>query len=373
MAQVGVVFGGPSPEHDISILTGLQAARALAGDGADVCCLYWTKTATWLRVPTEAEAKDFLDPEPPGAVEVELRVPGGFAERRRMRSAPIELDAVLNCCHGGPGEDGSLTALLELAGLAVSGPRPQPSALMMDKLATTGAAAAAGVPTIPTALLALEGDGASVLATLPPTPWVVKPRFGGSSLGVEAGVDDLETARALARRGVGRAGMLVQPLLDGWRDVNVAVRTHPTLQLSEIERPLRDGAAIYGYHDKYLAGGSGAGMDSAPRELPAQLPVKVREQILDHTRALVATLGITGAPRVDYLWDGADEVVLCEVNAIPGAWGAYLWHAAGVAPARLYRDLVDEARNGPVLEPQWAPTSDGKALRAAGSIAAKLS
>ena len=45
---VGVVFGGPSPEHDISILTGLQAARALAADGVDVCCLYWTKTATWL-------------------------------------------------------------------------------------------------------------------------------------------------------------------------------------------------------------------------------------------------------------------------------------------------------------------------------------
>src|SRR3954466_3253131 len=125
-----VVFGGPSPEHDISILTGLQAARALAADGADVCCLYWTKTATWLRVPVDVEAKDFLDPEPKGSVEVELQVPGGFVERRRMRSAPIELDAGLNRCHGGPGEDGTLVGLLELAGLAVTGPRPQSSALM---------------------------------------------------------------------------------------------------------------------------------------------------------------------------------------------------------------------------------------------------
>ena len=372
MAQIGVVFGGPSPEHDISILTGLQAARALAGDGADVCCLYWTKTATWLRVPVDAEAKDFLDPEPRGSVKIELRVPGGFVEPRRMRASEIELDAVLNCCHGGPGEDGTLTGLLQLAGLAVSGPRPQPSALMMDKLAATGTAAAAGIPTIPTALLPLDGDGESVLASLPPTPWVVKPRFGGSSLGVEAGVDDIETARQLARRGVGRAGMLVQPLLDGWRDVNIAVRTHPELQLSEIERPLRDDSSIYGYHDKYLAGGGGAGMDSAPRELPANLPAKVREQILDHAHTLVRAFGITGAPRIDFLWDGADDVVLCEVNAIPGAWGTYLWQAIGVPPARLYRDLVDEARRGPVLEPQWAATSDGKALRAAGSIAAKL-
>jgi D-alanine-D-alanine ligase len=369
---VGVVFGGPSPEHDISILTGLQAARALASDGVDVCCLYWKKNAEWLRVPVDAEAKDFLEPEPKGAVHVELRVPGGFVEPRRMRASAIELDSVLNCCHGGPGEDGTLTGLLALAGLAVSGPRPQASALMMDKLAAAGTAAAAGVPTIATSLVPLKGDGAAVLASLPPTPWVVKPRFGGSSLGVEAGVDDLDTARALARRGVGRAGMLIQPLLEGWRDVNIAVRTYPELQLSEIERPLRDESTIYGYHDKYLAGGGGAGMDSAPRELPANLPAKVREQILDYARTLVSAFGITGAPRIDFLWDGDDQVVLCEVNAIPGAWGAYLWQAIDIAPARLYRSLVDEARRAPVLEPQWAATSDGKALRAAGSIAAKL-
>ena len=240
----------------------------MASQGVDVCCLYWTKTASWLRVPVDAEAKDFLDPVPKGAVDVELHVPGGFAERRRMRTSAIELDAVLNCCHGGPGEDGTLTGLLALAGLAVSGPRPQPSALMMDKLAAAGAASAVGVPTIPTALVPLEGDGPAALASLPPTPWVVKPRFGGSSLGVEAGVDDLDTARALARRGVGRAGMLIQPLYDGWRDVNIAVRTYPELQLSEIERPLRDESTIYGYHDKYLAGGGGAGMDSAPWSSP---------------------------------------------------------------------------------------------------------
>ncbi len=376
MELVGVVFGGPSPEHDISILTGLQAARALVGAGVDVCCLYWTKTASWLRVPVEAEAKDFLDPQPAGAVEVELRVPGGFAERRRMRTTPIALDAVLNCCHGGPGEDGTLTGLLELAGLHVSGPRPEPCALLMDKLATTAVAAAAGVPTIPTTLLRLDGDGngdtSDLLATMPPTPWVVKPRFGGSSLGVEAGVEDIDTARALARRGIGRAGMLVQPLLDGWHDVNIAVRTHPNVELSEIERPLRDSSAIYGYHDKYLAGSGSAGMDSAPRELPANLPPKVREQIVDHTSTLVRALGLTGAPRIDFLWDGDDDVVLCEVNAIPGAWGGYLWQAVGVTPVQLYQGLIAEARNGPVLEPQWAATSDGLALRAAGSIAAKL-
>src|SRR5690606_10814281 len=227
MTAIGVVFGGPSPEHDISILTGLQAARALHDDGAEVVCLYWTKTGQWKRVPPTAEAAAFLEPTVPGSSDLELHVPGGFVEPKRLRSAPVELAAVLNCCHGGPGEDGTLTGLLLAAGLKVTGPRPQAAALAMDKLATAAAARTAGIPVIDTAAVTDTDHTA-----LPPTPWVAKPRYGGSSIGVEAGIEDLDTVRALGRTGTGRAGMVVQPFLDGWLDLNIAVRTHPTLQLS---------------------------------------------------------------------------------------------------------------------------------------------
>jgi D-alanine-D-alanine ligase len=366
MAGLGVVFGGPSPEHDISILTGLQAARALAQAGRDVVCVYWTKAGVWRRVPVETEAAAFLAPEVPGASELELQVPGGFVEVRRRRSANLELDAVLNCCHGGPGEDGTLTALLALAGLRVSGPKPQACALAMDKLATAALAEAIGVPAILSVLVTADGKP----ETLPPTPWVVKPRFGGSSLGVEAGVEDLETARALARQGIGRAGTLIQPMLEGWIDLNVAVRTHPQLEISEVERPLRDADGIYGYRDKYLAGGEG--MDSARRELPAQIPAEIRDRIGSCATTIADAFDLTGAPRIDFLWDGGDALVLCEVNSIPGAWGAYLWAPGGIDRTQLYDALVAEARAAPPLPPQWSASSDGQALRVAGTIAGKL-
>jgi D-alanine-D-alanine ligase len=365
MAMIGVAFGGASPEHDISILTGLQAARALHDDGADVCCLYWMKTGEWRRVPVTAEGADFLEPTIKDATEVDL-TGTGFVERRRRKTAPLEVDAVLNCCHGGPGEDGSLAALLRLAGLRVSGPGPQASALAMDKLATAALARAAGVPVIETVLVGAGDD-----FDKPSTPWLTKPRFGGSSLGVEAGVDDLDTVRALGQTGVGRAGMLIQPYLDGWTDLNISVRTHPELQMSAIERPLRGDSAVYDYKDKYLTGG--AGMDAAPRELPAQIPDKVRDAIHGYARLLVQAFDLTGAPRIDFLWDGADEVVLCEVNAIPGAWGNHLWREAGVSRTALYRGLLAEAGQGRPALPQWSGTSDGQALRMSGSIAAKLS
>jgi D-alanine-D-alanine ligase len=365
MTAIGVVFGGPSPEHDISILTGLQAARALHDDGVEVTCLYWTKTGQWKRVPATAEAAAFLQPSIEGSTDVELHVPGGFIERKRLRDTSVQLAAVLNCCHGGPGEDGTLAGLLTIAGLKVTGPRPQAAALLMDKLATAATARAAGIPVIETAVVT-EG----VNTELPPTPWVAKPRFGGSSIGVEAGIEDLDTVRALGRTGAGRAGMLVQPYLDGWIDLNIAVRTHPTLQLSAIERPLRTDSAVLDYKDKYLTGGQG--MDAALRELPADIPQKVRDTIGEFARALVPVLDLSGAPRIDFLWDGADEVVLCEVNSIPGAWGSYLWQAVGVARLQLYRDLVAEAQAAKPGLPQWAATSDGAALRMSGSIAAKL-
>jgi D-alanine-D-alanine ligase len=235
----------------------------------------------------------------------------------------------------------------------------------MDKLATAAIARMIGVPSIETALV--TADDPTIAFT---TPWVAKPRFGGSSIGVEAGIDDVATAQALGRTGVGRAGMLLQPYLDDWIDLNVSVRTYPSRQVSAIERPLRGGSSIYDYRDKYLTGGSG--MDAAPRELPAQIPEKIRDSLVGHAIALVDALALSGAPRIDFLWNGHDDVLLCEVNSIPGAWGNHLWQAAGISRSTLYRDLIAEAERAPALPAQWAATSDGQALRMSGSIAAKL-
>ena len=364
---VGVVFGGPSPEHDISILTGLQVARSLHDSGTNVHCLYWTKSGSWRRVPATAEAAHFLDPEVEGSAPASFGVPEGFSQRRRRRSTPLTLRTVLNCCHGGPGEDGTLAALLMMAGIRVTGPRPGAAALAMDKLASAAVARSEGVPTIDTALWS---SGLGVAGALPKRPWVVKPRWGGSSIDVEAGVEDAETVDALARRGVGRAGVLVQPYLKGWIDLNVSVRTYPHVQCSEVERPILGDAAILGYKEKYLTGG--AGPESALRELPADIPESVRDEILDHAVVLTEAMDLTGAPRFDFLWDGDSEVVFCEVNPIPGAWGSYLWRESGVERMDLYLQLLAEADSNPAGLHQWTPSSDGHALRVASTIAAKL-
>ncbi len=131
--SVAVVFGGPSPEHDISILTGLQAARTLSEAGVPVEALYWAKSGSWHGVDPALEASDFVEGVPRKARDVQLVAApgGGFVGRRR----PLDVDVVVNCCHGGPGEDGTLQGVFELAGLRATGPGMVGASLGMDKLA----------------------------------------------------------------------------------------------------------------------------------------------------------------------------------------------------------------------------------------------
>ena len=109
VTKATVVFGGPSAEHDISILTGLQAERVLSGAGVEVTCLYWARSDKWFLVPAKQEARDFLGGEPKGAKPIEFRLGaekgdgfytvGGFGGGKRLETGPI-----LSAFHGGAGE-----------------------------------------------------------------------------------------------------------------------------------------------------------------------------------------------------------------------------------------------------------------------------
>ena len=126
MSLPAVVFGGPSPEHDISILTGLQAARTLTQAGTEVQAFYWTKTGQWFQVDPASEAKDFADGVPGKAKPIRFVAEsgGGFHFKKKR----LDVAAVLNCCHGGPGEDGTLQSAFDLAGLRYTGPSAAASA-----------------------------------------------------------------------------------------------------------------------------------------------------------------------------------------------------------------------------------------------------
>lgn len=363
-STVAVCFGGPSPEHDISILTGLQVARIIERGAHETVGLYWSKAGSWYRTAATLEASDFLEGPPRGSVELEFVAgpSGGFAEKGRKRR-PMSLDAIVNCCHGGPGEAGTLQSAFDLAQIAYTGPTAAGASLGMDKRATNALAQAAELPVNRQALVTdrlIEALG---------TPLVIKPRWGGSSLGIEVAAD-LATARALASSSPHlRGGAVVEPLLDGWIDLNVSIRTFPEVEQSAIERPERSGDGILSYADKYLTGEGG--LEHAKRELPAILPEAVEAAIRDIASRATELLVVRGIARLDFLWDGRDRVVFNEINTIPGAMSLYLWQASGYTHEQVIEDLVREAQESPTV--RWHSTgADGVALRSASSIASKL-
>ncbi|HXW80448.1 MAG TPA: hypothetical protein VEJ84_13170 [Acidimicrobiales bacterium] len=377
---VGVIFGGPSPEHDVSILTGLQAARALVLAGravGSVEAVYWTKGERFVSVEPTLEAEAFVDGPPKGARELRfVAQPGGgfFSVKTGMLGAGkerrLELEALVNCCHGGPGEDGTLQSALDLAGVPYTGPAAAAAALGMDKLAFGSVVEAAGLPSLPRRLVVpgLEApvwDGAE-------GPYIVKPRFGGSSIGIEVINDWSDVLRYVELGGPHtQRGVVVEPYHPEAFDVQVAVRAYPALALSLFERPLRAGgpSPILSYSDKYLGG---EGMVSAPRELPAQLDAGLEKELQDAASRIASVAGARGIWRIDFLVEGPATWWVNEVNTVPGSFAKYLWVGeAAVDFPVLLADMIAEARRRPSV--QWSSMgADGSALRSAASIAHKL-
>ena len=367
MSKVTVVFGGPSAEHDISILTGLQAERILAKAGHDVQCLYWARSDKWFLVPNDCEARDFLGGEPKGSKGVELRLgakdgdgfyqPGGLGGGKRL-----DIGTVLNCFHGGAGESGGVQWLFELAGIKATGATPQSAALGMDKLAFGATMLNAGLPSLPRELLSTHRapsfDG----------PYIVKPRFGGSSIGIEI-VDTYDSALALLQTSPHlRAGAVLEPYRPDLFDLNISVRTFPEVVVSDIEKPLRPGdGSIYDYSAKYV---HSEGLSAAPREFPAQVSEAVTAKIKELAVLVTEQTGLTGILRIDFLAGGDDgtEVFVNEVNSIPGALSLYLWPDTPAADV-LGGALSEAERHVPQVTRNY---EEGVALRAAGGIASKL-
>ncbi len=328
-----------------------MAARTLG----DVHPIYWDKTGRFHLVPDGLEAADFADGVPRRAQQLRFHAEpgGGFVLKRR----PVEISVIVLATHGGPGEDGTLQGLLDLAGYRYSGPGQAGSALGMDKLAFGAAVDRLGLPTLPRRLLGPQPPPY-------PGPYIVKPRFGGSSIGIEV-VEDHPTAVALAAGSPHHGdGSVIEPYLAGVRDLQVAVRFHPRFETSDIEEPAQTDGGVYGYEQKYLAWDEASGVSNPRAELAAPIEGEIRRM----AREVAELVGVRGIARVDFLLMGDEDLVVNEINTIPGSLSGSLWQ---VTREELLRDVVAELE---ASVPRHYSThgADGTALRNARSIASKL-
>ena len=373
--NVGVVYGGRSVEHDVSIITGLQACEALRGRHTPVP-IYIDRDGRWFSDDSLLSLDTYTRPDA-APTEVRLDFPtrslvpvaaaapakGGLLGRRGSGSgdapAPIPLDVVLPATHGTQGEDGALQGLLELADIAYAGPPLEAAVVAMNKALTKLALQAAGLPVVEHLALtrtAWSADRAAVIASIAfPFPVYVKPASLGSSVGVSRCADPGELADALELAFELDRLVLVEPAIEGGKEVNCAVLGRPgvTPRASTCEEPIAS-AGLLSFEDKYLrdsggkggdksgsgggAKGGGEGMASASRIIPAPIGDELTARVQELAKAAFTAIGGAGVTRVDFLLDADGGVFVNECNTIPGSFAFYLWEHAGLP----FEDLMDE-------------------------------
>ena len=371
--RVAVLFGGPSVEHDVSIISAQQLMAAM-GPRHEPIPVYLARDGRWWTGDALREIGSFGRDEPAGAEPCELRlgrdgapfaVPGSS---RFKGDRDLQVDAAINSIHGTGGEDGSLLGALELSGVPYVGGGVAAAAVAMDKRLGKLVFREAGVDVCPHTVLHRgdwSRDRAAALqrAAEQGIPCYVKPVSLGSSIGVARVTNPSQLEEALELAFELDLTALVEPALDDHVEVNVAILGSRTTELraSEVEQPVRDTDAALSFEDKYLRGGKGGeskgaatgakeggseGMASADRIIPAPISEAAAEAVVDAAKRAHLGLGYFGVVRYDFfLKDTGDapEVVLNEANTVPGSFAFYLFDPAGLPFPELADALLDVA------------------------------
>ncbi len=329
MARVGLIFGGRSVEHRVSIVSARTVASALGEAGHEVVPLGIAEDGCW--VDPEA-AKAALD----GGVEALPPLARPVVPTLRHLLA-AEAEVLFPMVHGTWGEDGSLQGLCEMLDLPFVGAGVTASALAMDKAQSKMVLRASGIPVVDFEVVHrrdLERAQTAVLSRLArlEPPVFVKPSVGGSSVGIRKAGQRCELVAALAFALQFDDVAIVEQGISG-RELECGVLGGDQLEASEIGE-IVPGGEFYDYAEKYLT-------DSAELIAPAKLAIELRAKIRRLAVAAFAAIGGHGMARVDFLLDEEGSLYVNELNTIPGftriSMYPRLWDLSGVP----LPDLVD--------------------------------
>lgn len=342
--RLGVLFGGRSSEHEVSIMSARSILSEVDTDRFETVPLGITRGGSWL---TEAETRVRLERvEAEGSHSLGEETQPGLLGSGKALADLATVDVVFPIVHGAQGEDGSLQGFLELANLPYVGSGIAASALGMNKALMRQSFAAAGLPQPRHLVLRdhqLRGGGADDrIEREIGFPCFVKPANGGSSVGVSRVASRAELAGALELAARHDHTVLVEHALAG-REVECAVLGNAEPEASPLgEIRARDG--FYSYTAKYED-------DSADLVIPAAVSGEAAQHVQRDALKAFRALGCAGLARVDFFVDeetaGEPQIHVLEVNTLPGftpiSMYPRLWMETGLSYAELITRLVELA------------------------------
>ncbi|WP_181787766.1 D-alanine--(R)-lactate ligase VanA-Sc [Streptomyces phytophilus] len=307
--KVGILFGGCSEEHPVSVKSAQEVARNLDPEKYQPFYVGITRSGAWKLC--DGPGPDWENGSCRPALLSPDRGVGGLLVLEQGRYGTINLDVVLPVLHGKLGEDGATQGLLELAGIPYAGCDVQSSALCMDKSLAYGVARGAGIAT--PEFWTVTADDAVVPDRLT-YPVFVKPARSGSSFGVSkvSRPEELPGAVKTARQYDSK--VLIEEAVAGSEVGCAILGSDPDLIAGEVDHI----ALSHGFFKIHQEKDPESGSENSTPIVPADIPAESRTLVRETAKAVYRALGCRGLARVDMFLTDGGEVVLNEVNTFPG-------------------------------------------------------
>ncbi len=352
--RVGVFFGGKSVEHEVSVITGLQAYNHIDREKYEPVPIYITKDGK------------FYVGEKIGVIEAYRNIPALLKESvqvipvndggcKLMRypmkkfgdNVMAAIDVALPAVHGTNVEDGAFQGFLQTLGVPYASCDVLSSAVGMDKYVMKTVFRDNDIPVLPCVVVNVKeytrGTEEIVARIEEKTtyPVIIKPVNLGSSVGIRKAKNREELIDALEYGFTFSLRVLVENAVTELKEINCSVLgDYEDAEASECEEPVANDE-ILSYQDKYVSGGKSgknSGMASLKRKIPADITPGMREEIRTLAVKAFKCLGCSGVARIDFMLDKATgKIYLNEINTIPGSLSFYLWEPMGVK----YSELLD--------------------------------
>jgi D-alanine-D-alanine ligase len=353
--RIGVIFGGRSGEHEVSLASAASVVQSLDAEKYDVIPIAITKDGLWLwgvepQQMIQAACNAELMKELVSAPQVTLVIGSqnkGFININNAQELPThgKIDVAFPVLHGPYGEDGTIQGLIEMASIPYVGCDVLGSAIGMDKAIMKKLFQAAGLPIVKTLIykrFKWERDAESLLSLIESQltyPCFVKPANLGSSVGVNKAGNRDQLIKAIDEAFIYDRKIEVEQGID-CREFSCAVLGNDTVSVSEVGEILT-GGEFSDYEDKYVN-------HTIQFVIPAAMPAETSQMLRDMALQAYQTLDLKGLSRVDFFQDKVSgQFYINEVNTLPGftSMSLYpkLWAVSGLAYPQLLDQLIELA------------------------------
>lgn len=350
--KVGVIFGGETVEHEVSIITALQAIENINKDKYDIVPIYVAKDRTWYTGHMLFDIdvyKDFKDLKRYATPCTLILKKGKFYLQKTtglFRKDITEIDIAFPIVHGNNVEDGTIQGYLKTIGIPFVGSGVLGSALGQDKIIMKQVFTAMNLPIVDYVWFydtEYSESRDEIIKSINKLgyPVIVKPATLGSSVGITFVKNEIDLDKAIETAIQYDEKILVEKAVENLIEVNCSVLGNYSFQETSAIEEVLSTEELLSYQDKYIGGSKGKaskGMANASRIIPARIDQNTEKKIRDLASSAFRALNLSGVCRVDFLINKeTKEVYINEPNTIPGSLSFYLWEPVD----KKYSDLLE--------------------------------